>query len=350
MGATGDGSKVFLTFSGHCGVGCVIGGIGAVEFIHGWAKYFMHKQYTFTTRTILLGIGALILITAGGTPTGKGGFNGIMGPITVCSFGGNGASITPGGGGGGPAEPELRSSCFTGIPFQPVALKEGHNFVSPTLEQSLYDPSSFCSVLRDLIRLFFQEEKGLLLSLQQDNKKLIIMEATLGKDYEIFKKTVYHEARGEPLDGQKFVAWTIKNRAFSDKPEWGGSSLASVCRHPKQFECWLSGRDTTIRDRTASDRLDGWLPGVFKAEKCKDPTGGVVHYHVPWKDAHPDWIDACEEVKTIGKYKFYRMSKLDQAFSFFFVAPTEHTEIARRVSKMFNTNDRHGSRFDSQTQ
>lgn len=33
------------------------------------------------------------------------------------------------------------------------------------------------------------------------------------KDYEILKKTVFAEARGESKEGQRAVAWVIKNRA-----------------------------------------------------------------------------------------------------------------------------------------
>jgi spore germination cell wall hydrolase CwlJ-like protein len=32
-------------------------------------------------------------------------------------------------------------------------------------------------------------------------------------DKDVFKKTIYAEARGEPYEGQQWVAWVIKNRA-----------------------------------------------------------------------------------------------------------------------------------------
>ena len=40
----------------------------------------------------------------------------------------------------------------------------------------------------------------------------------------IFAATIYAEARGEPEEGQIWVAWVIKNRANLNKSYWGGSS------------------------------------------------------------------------------------------------------------------------------
>lgn len=48
-------------------------------------------------------------------------------------------------------------------------------------------------------------------------------------------KTLYAEARGEPVKGQEWVAHVIKNRAKANRSYWGGSNVADVCRHPGQF-------------------------------------------------------------------------------------------------------------------
>jgi len=48
------------------------------------------------------------------------------------------------------------------------------------------------------------------------------------KDRDILAHTLWGEARGEGLDGQIAVAWTIRNRVFDgkDKSWWGGG----LCR------------------------------------------------------------------------------------------------------------------------
>ena len=54
-----------------------------------------------------------------------------------------------------------------------------------------------------------------------------------------FAKTIWAEARGEPLDGQIAVANVILNRARQGG--WWGDDVAGVCCKPKQFSCWNDG-------------------------------------------------------------------------------------------------------------
>jgi len=55
-------------------------------------------------------------------------------------------------------------------------------------------------------------------------------------DLWIFAKTIWAEARGEPLEGQIAVANVILNRARQGG--WWGDDVAGVCCKPKQFSCW----------------------------------------------------------------------------------------------------------------
>lgn len=54
-----------------------------------------------------------------------------------------------------------------------------------------------------------------------------------------FAKTIWAEARGEPLEGQIAVANVILNRARQGG--WWGDDVVKVCRKPKQFSCWNNG-------------------------------------------------------------------------------------------------------------
>ena len=58
-------------------------------------------------------------------------------------------------------------------------------------------------------------------------------------DLWIFAKTIWAEARGEPLEGQIAVSNVILNRARQGG--WWGDDVVKVCRKPKQFSCWNKG-------------------------------------------------------------------------------------------------------------
>lgn len=133
-------------------------------------------------------------------------------------------------------------------------------------------------------------------------------------------RTLWGEARGEPLDGQIAVAWVIRNRA--GRHRFAGSLLgqegavAQICRAPWQFSCWnegdpnragllLFGDDATLvvfrLVGVASKVLDGLIP---------DPTNGADHYHTidppSWARAWPpDWAASMRETARFGGHVFY---------------------------------------------
>ena len=64
-------------------------------------------------------------------------------------------------------------------------------------------------------------------------------------DLWIFAKTIWAEARGEPLEGQIAVANVILNRARQGG--WWGDDVAGVCCKSKQFSCWNEGDPNRAR-------------------------------------------------------------------------------------------------------
>ncbi|CAF1088066.1 unnamed protein product [Brachionus calyciflorus] len=54
-------------------------------------------------------------------------------------------------------------------------------------------------------------------------------------ELEVFATTIYAEARGEPVMGQIWVAWVIKNRARQNRQYWGGNTIKNVCLHNGQI-------------------------------------------------------------------------------------------------------------------
>lgn len=128
------------------------------------------------------------------------------------------------------------------------------------------------------------------------------------KDYEILKKTVFAEARGESKEGQRAVAWVIKNRANQGTKYSKDGTIAGVCLKPYQFSCWNQDEKHLIeqgikKERHVYDAMDEWLPKVYKSP---DPTGGADHYFCPSKIPTPDWVKNCEFKGEIGNHKFYK--------------------------------------------
>lgn len=123
---------------------------------------------------------------------------------------------------------------------------------------------------------------------------------------EVFKKTIYAEARGEPEEGQQWVAWVIKNRARFNREYWGGSSIKGVCLHPGQFECWNGQSDIPIYEQDAYQRISQLADRIFDADPSQDPTGGADHYNNPHNEGYPPWTQNCQYLRKIANHQFYK--------------------------------------------
>lgn len=132
-------------------------------------------------------------------------------------------------------------------------------------------------------------------------------------------RTLWGEARGEPVEGQIAIAWVVKNRV--NNPGWWSrqkgdgivdDTIESVCLDPNQFSCWWDSQAPKVRSRSieslgpfmvaAQAVLDGLEP---------DPTGGADHYHTIARPEGvrvwpPKWAQG-KAGKTIGRHIFYRI-------------------------------------------
>jgi N-acetylmuramoyl-L-alanine amidase len=124
------------------------------------------------------------------------------------------------------------------------------------------------------------------------------------EDYKILLKTIYAEARGEAEEGQRAVAWVIKNRADLNREYWGGNTIAGVCKKQGQFECWKGRDDIGIHEMASYRAIDKWLPQVYVQKP--DPTNGCDHYNNPTKEGDPDWTKNCSLKEKIGNHQFYK--------------------------------------------
>jgi hypothetical protein len=129
----------------------------------------------------------------------------------------------------------------------------------------------------------------------------------LNQSLDCLALNIYHEARGEPLDGRVAVAQVVMNRVgdaefpgqVCDVVRQGGERSRDRC----QFSWWCDGRG----DRP--DDLAAWtgskdLARRILAGSVADPTGGALWYHAD--HVTPNWdMDIVRQAK-IGRHVFYR--------------------------------------------
>lgn len=131
--------------------------------------------------------------------------------------------------------------------------------------------------------------------------------------------TVWAEARGESEEGQRAVAWVIRNRF--DNPGWWSrqrgdgipdDTIAAVCRDPWQFSCWNPSDPNRWRlDQSATQERDDYqrikqLCIQVLAESYEDdPTRDSDHYCTKAVAPHTRWAQGRKPVAVIGNHQFY---------------------------------------------
>lgn len=130
-------------------------------------------------------------------------------------------------------------------------------------------------------------------------------------------RTIWQEARGEPVDGQRAVAHVIVNRLADGR--WG-HTLAEVCLSRDQFSAWGRSHDPNfaascrLADNDRSLEAFGIMLAAAASEP--DPTQGATHYYAK-TIAPPAWVkgDPSEGIPPaifcgqFGHHLFYRNVK-----------------------------------------
>lgn len=120
---------------------------------------------------------------------------------------------------------------------------------------------------------------------------------------------VFHESRGEPIQGQLAVAMTTMNRA-----EGNPAKVCEVVFKPKQFSWanklvirqkgrWKITNRALPRDENAW-RLARAVAYVTLNKKAHDFTHGATYYHT--REVHPVWDRGMERVYAAGNHVFYK--------------------------------------------
>ena len=111
-------------------------------------------------------------------------------------------------------------------------------------------------------------------------------------------KNIYHEARGEGVEGMQAVALVTMNRARQQD-----KTVCEVVYQRKQFS-WTNtakGRNKPVTGNinTAHNIASQAVSGVLD-----DITGGATHYHT--KKVKPIWRKSLDKIAIINNHIFYK--------------------------------------------
>lgn len=122
---------------------------------------------------------------------------------------------------------------------------------------------------------------------------------------ECLARTIYFEARGESMRGQKAVAHVVLNRV--EDPEFP-DTICDVVQQggetpPCQFSWYCDGRSDRPSD------MEAWmfaleLSDQVLAGELPDVTQGATYFH--HVRVNPDWREVFERTARVGPHLFYR--------------------------------------------
>jgi len=135
------------------------------------------------------------------------------------------------------------------------------------------------------------------------------------EDLECLAQNIYHEARGESVQGMVAVANVTVNRALHPHfpntvcgvvrqgdhyVNWKGNT--QPVRHRCQFSWYCDGRSDTIRNMRSWKVAMSIASAVLTGRQA-DNTGGATHYYNPHK-ADPVWKSDFQVVRNVGNHVF----------------------------------------------
>ena len=125
--------------------------------------------------------------------------------------------------------------------------------------------------------------------------------APLSDEANCIAVAVYHEARGESLEGQLAVAQVIKNRAMSGKypSDWCG-----VVKQPWQFSFVRHGQFPSVDVNSEAWRKAVGITRLAVANAVPSVPKDCLWYHANY--VAPRWSNNLQRVEQIGAHIFYR--------------------------------------------
>tara|TARA_Y100000310_G_scaffold324033_1_gene385361 strand:+ start:380 stop:793 length:414 start_codon:yes stop_codon:yes gene_type:complete len=129
------------------------------------------------------------------------------------------------------------------------------------------------------------------------------------EEIDTLARTIYGEARGEPMQGKIAVAWCVRNRV--EHPKWWGKSWLGVMLKPKQFSCWNpeDRNRTKLAGVTFNDKdfRDCWYAALAVYQNMvKDPAPGSTHYYAYDLMDEPFWAEGATSCGRIAGHEYFK--------------------------------------------
>lgn len=118
-------------------------------------------------------------------------------------------------------------------------------------------------------------------------------------EHECLAMNIYHESRGEVVEGQIAVAQVTMNRVEHD---YWPNTICDVVYQNKQFSWTFVKKDHTPYDEKAWKKAKVIARDVMIGN-VEDPTEGAVFYHATY--VNPSWAKKLDISKVIGIHIFY---------------------------------------------
>lgn len=116
---------------------------------------------------------------------------------------------------------------------------------------------------------------------------------------ECLAMNIYHEARGEVIEGQIAVAHVTMNRMNHN---YWPDTICEVVYQPSQFSWTFQISDPTPRETRAWNQAMVIARDVMIGNTV-DPTNGATFYHANY--VNPSWANQMDVSKVIGVHIFY---------------------------------------------
>lgn len=117
--------------------------------------------------------------------------------------------------------------------------------------------------------------------------------------------TLWREARGESVDAQRAVGWSIRNRVT--KGGWFGDGWAAVLSKPFQYSSLAAPGDANLvkwpEAYEASWQMCMAIATEIHAGEGADPTQNATHYFS--QNEPPLWAYKMRHTVDVGAFHFY---------------------------------------------
>ena len=120
------------------------------------------------------------------------------------------------------------------------------------------------------------------------------------KDTECLATNLYHEARGETLEGQIAIGNVVLNRV---KDVRYPNTVCDVVYDRKQFSWYWDGKSDEPKNKDVFLQMSV-LSIQILAERFEDNTNGATHYFNPYK-VNPRWASLYTHQVTYDNHAFY---------------------------------------------